>query len=201
MMSDEIDTTGRSVKSIGPAMSSERVELTPLSIHYTYVFTITRNNLPSLVLPPPLTKGNTSHSTTSKARRLSHIMTSAGIGFDGFIKIPDRPLNFVPAKAGETIHLGQITCRILEDGSRTGTLSTIPCSKRGQKPKSNQPQTTASEPSSSRCPPKRPARHLTGTKCTTRPSTSRRAPSASTSRTRRTRAKTRKSSTRTPATT
>jgi hypothetical protein len=50
-------------------------------------------------------------------------MTSAGIGFDGFIKIPDRPLNFIPAKAGETIHLGQITCRILEDGSRTGTLS------------------------------------------------------------------------------
>jgi hypothetical protein len=33
MMSDEIDTTGRSVKSIGPAMSSERVELTPLYIH------------------------------------------------------------------------------------------------------------------------------------------------------------------------
>lgn len=49
-------------------------------------------------------------------------MTSPGIGFDGFIKIPDRPLNFVPAKAGETIYLGQITCRILEDGSRTGTL-------------------------------------------------------------------------------
>lgn len=47
-------------------------------------------------------------------------MTSAGIGFDGFIKIPDRPLNFVPAKAGETIYLGQITCRILEDGSNTG---------------------------------------------------------------------------------
>lgn len=47
-------------------------------------------------------------------------MTSAGIGFDGFIKIPNRPLNFVPAKAGEVIHLGQITCRILEDGSRTG---------------------------------------------------------------------------------
>lgn len=46
-------------------------------------------------------------------------MTSAGIGFDGFIKIPDRPLNFVPAKAGETIYLGQITCRILEDGSNT----------------------------------------------------------------------------------
>lgn len=47
-------------------------------------------------------------------------MTSAGIGFDGFIKIPNRPLNFVPAKTGETIYLGQITCRILEDGSRTG---------------------------------------------------------------------------------
>lgn len=57
-------------------------------------------------------------------------MTSAGIGFDGFIKIPDRPLNFVPAKAGETIYLGQITCRILEDGSNTGidpsNLLTLP---------------------------------------------------------------------------
>nr|OQO17890.1 hypothetical protein B0A51_16144 [Rachicladosporium sp. CCFEE 5018] len=40
-------------------------------------------------------------------------------GFDGFIKIPSVPLNFVPAKSGEIIKLGQITCRILEDGSRT----------------------------------------------------------------------------------
>lgn len=63
-------------------------------------------------------------------------MTSAGIGFDGFIKIPDRPLNFVPAKAGETIYLGQITCRILEDGSNTGK----PASPR---PSPNPPLTTS----------------------------------------------------------
>jgi hypothetical protein len=130
MMSDEIDTTGRSVKSIGPAMSSERVELTPLYIHlYIRLYYYTEQ---FAVFSPSSSKENTSQSKTSKARRPFHIMTSAGIGFDGFIKIPDRPLNFVPAKAGETIHLGQITCRILEDGSRTGTLSTIPCSKRGR---------------------------------------------------------------------
>jgi hypothetical protein len=50
-------------------------------------------------------------------------MTSAKTGFDGFISTPDRPLNFVPVKAGEIIHLGQISCRILEDGSRTGKSS------------------------------------------------------------------------------
>lgn len=36
------------------------------------------------------------------------------------IPIPEVPINFVPAKAGEVIHLGQLTCRILEDGSNTG---------------------------------------------------------------------------------
>ncbi|KAJ0268724.1 hypothetical protein COL940_013121 [Colletotrichum noveboracense] len=29
------------------------------------------------------------------------------------------PVNFVPAKAGETFKLGLVTCRVLEDGSRT----------------------------------------------------------------------------------
>ena len=39
------------------------------------------------------------------------------------------PANFVPAKEGEIINLGRgVTCRILEDGSRTG--------------ESNRPQTT-----------------------------------------------------------
>jgi mannose-6-phosphate isomerase-like protein (cupin superfamily) len=33
--------------------------------------------------------------------------------------MPRRPINLVPAKAGEVIKLGHITCRILEDGSRT----------------------------------------------------------------------------------
>ena len=37
------------------------------------------------------------------------------------IPIPDAPLSFVPVKAGETIALGPRTCRILEDGSNTGT--------------------------------------------------------------------------------
>jgi hypothetical protein len=61
--------------------------------------------------------------TYSPINHKPHIMTSSGIGFDGFIKIPDRPVNFVPAKAGETIYLGQITCRILEDGSNTGMFT------------------------------------------------------------------------------
>ena len=98
-----------------------RHELRKGGASYTYVFTIiTRDISQSQDLPLSLTKGNPLQTTRSKATRLLHIMTSSGIGFDGFIKIPDRPLNFVPAKAGETIHLGQITCRILEDGSRTG---------------------------------------------------------------------------------
>lgn len=38
------------------------------------------------------------------------------------MKMPRRPINFVPAKEGEILKLGHITCRIMEDGSRTGTL-------------------------------------------------------------------------------
>ncbi|KAF2641917.1 RmlC-like cupin [Massarina eburnea CBS 473.64] len=33
--------------------------------------------------------------------------------------MPRRPINFVPAKEGEILELGHITCRIMEDGSRT----------------------------------------------------------------------------------
>jgi len=33
--------------------------------------------------------------------------------------MPTVPVSFVPAKAGEIIKLGPITCRVLEDGSRT----------------------------------------------------------------------------------
>ena len=33
---------------------------------------------------------------------------------------PTVPINFVPAKSGETFKLGTITIRIMEDGSRTG---------------------------------------------------------------------------------
>ncbi|KAH9870138.1 hypothetical protein J1614_007060 [Plenodomus biglobosus] len=35
------------------------------------------------------------------------------------MKMPRRPINFVPAKSGEILKLGHITCRIMEDGSRT----------------------------------------------------------------------------------
>jgi len=41
---------------------------------------------------------------------------------DAIIKsrqMPNVPVNFVPAQAGEIIKLGPITCRVLEDGSRT----------------------------------------------------------------------------------
>ena len=45
---------------------------------------------------------------------------------DAIIKsrqMPNVPVNFVPAQAGEIIKLGPITCRVLEDGSRTGEES------------------------------------------------------------------------------
>jgi predicted subunit of tRNA(5-methylaminomethyl-2-thiouridylate) methyltransferase len=35
------------------------------------------------------------------------------------MKMPRRPINFVSAKSGEILKLGHITCRIMEDGSRT----------------------------------------------------------------------------------
>jgi hypothetical protein len=44
---------------------------------------------------------------------------------DAIIKsrqVPDVAVHFVPAKAGEIIKLGPITCRVLEDGSRTGAV-------------------------------------------------------------------------------
>jgi len=34
-------------------------------------------------------------------------------------EMPTVPVNFVPAKAGDIIKLGKITCRVMEDGSRT----------------------------------------------------------------------------------
>lgn len=42
------------------------------------------------------------------------------------IPIPDVGINFIPAKAGEVIQLGPLTCRIMEDGSNTGQLSDVP---------------------------------------------------------------------------
>ncbi|KAF2469877.1 RmlC-like cupin [Lindgomyces ingoldianus] len=38
--------------------------------------------------------------------------------------MPRRPINYVPAQSGEILKLGHITCRVMEDGSRTG--KTIP---------------------------------------------------------------------------
>lgn len=38
------------------------------------------------------------------------------------MKMPRRPINYVPAKGGEILKLGHITCRVMEDGSRTGTV-------------------------------------------------------------------------------
>ncbi|KAF2995272.1 hypothetical protein E8E13_004161 [Curvularia kusanoi] len=35
------------------------------------------------------------------------------------MKMPRRPINYVPAKEGEILKLGHITCRVMEDGSRT----------------------------------------------------------------------------------
>lgn len=38
----------------------------------------------------------------------------------GVVPIPDEAVNFVPIKEGETFKLGPMTCRVMEDGSRTG---------------------------------------------------------------------------------
>ncbi|KAI1184361.1 RmlC-like cupin domain-containing protein [Nemania serpens] len=35
------------------------------------------------------------------------------------MKMPRRPISFLPARAGEVLSLGPIKCRIMEDGSRT----------------------------------------------------------------------------------
>ena len=43
----------------------------------------------------------------------------------GVVPIPDEKINFVPIKAGETFKLGPMTCRIMEDGSRTGLILPI----------------------------------------------------------------------------
>jgi hypothetical protein len=39
------------------------------------------------------------------------------------METPNVPLNFVPAKQGEVLHLGTIIIRIMEDGSRTGNVN------------------------------------------------------------------------------
>jgi hypothetical protein len=39
--------------------------------------------------------------------------------------IPQVPINFVPATEGESFALGQISIRVMEDGSRTGMISRL----------------------------------------------------------------------------
>jgi len=36
------------------------------------------------------------------------------------VNVPSESVTFVPAKAGDIIKLGPITCRVMEDGSHTG---------------------------------------------------------------------------------
>uniref|UniRef100_A0A8H7MYF6 Cupin type-2 domain-containing protein n=1 Tax=Bionectria ochroleuca TaxID=29856 RepID=A0A8H7MYF6_BIOOC len=35
------------------------------------------------------------------------------------LSMPDRPISFVPTRAGEIIRIGPVVCRIMEDGSNT----------------------------------------------------------------------------------
>ena len=84
----------------------------------------------------------------------------------GVVPIPDVPINFVPIREGETFKLGPMTCRVLEDGSRTGKITfafpTLPFLTKFQ--------TTASESPNLPSRPRHLAHLPTGTKCTTRPS-------------------------------
>lgn len=38
------------------------------------------------------------------------------------MNVPDRPVSFIPVKGGETLTLGHLKLRIMEDGSNTGKL-------------------------------------------------------------------------------
>ena len=42
------------------------------------------------------------------------------------MKMPKRPINFVPVQAGEVLMLSGIKCRIMEDGSNTGNWHSDP---------------------------------------------------------------------------
>lgn len=50
-------------------------------------------------------------------------MSSAEVeGPPDFNTVPQVPIHFIPATAGETFSLGQLTIRIMEDGSNTGRV-------------------------------------------------------------------------------
>lgn len=44
----------------------------------------------------------------------------------GLVSVPSVDIEYIPITAGETFKLGPLTCRILEDGSHTGTLTNPP---------------------------------------------------------------------------
>lgn len=48
------------------------------------------------------------------------------------MEVPDRPLSFVPAKAGDIIAIGSMKLRVMEDGSNTGMIP-VPYIKRQEK--------------------------------------------------------------------
>jgi hypothetical protein len=41
------------------------------------------------------------------------------------VPVPTVPINFVHAKAGEIIKLGSVLLRVMEDGTRTGTIHSL----------------------------------------------------------------------------
>lgn len=43
------------------------------------------------------------------------------------LSMPDRPISFIPTKAGEVIRIGPVICRIMEDGSNTGMTPPRQC--------------------------------------------------------------------------
>jgi mannose-6-phosphate isomerase-like protein (cupin superfamily) len=57
--------------------------------------------------------------TISRYRTAQPIMDDEARQAMASMKMPRRPINFVSAKSGEILKLGHITCRIMEDGSRT----------------------------------------------------------------------------------
>jgi mannose-6-phosphate isomerase-like protein (cupin superfamily) len=59
------------------------------------------------------------------------------------MKMPRRPINFVSATSGEILKLGHITCRIMEDGSRTGKTSALLSSPQSFSPPVTKPDTTS----------------------------------------------------------
>lgn len=91
------------------------------------------------------------------------------------MEMPRRSINFVPAKSGEILKLGHIICRIMEDGSRTGTLQALQVVERDPFLQTKYttliyPQITALAALNSPCPQAQQDLLLIGMRCTMRPS-------------------------------